>query len=85
MALPKPVWSEADIGVALKVAHNPSSPTKSMWNRDPTKMAVLQAMVSCQVRMGFDNSFGLNMSYALAQRRVCFLHSYSSGVEEVDY
>ena len=52
MALPKPVWTDNDIYVAWEVDANPSSLMWNTWNEDPTKIAVLRAIVSCQVRLG---------------------------------
>lgn len=74
MALPKPVWSKDDIDVAREVVRNPSSLIWSTWSKNPAKLAVLQAMVSCQVRIGRVGYFGWHMANALAQESVCFLH-----------
>ena len=70
MALPRPVWSDDDANVAQEVARKPSNLIRSTWNDDPTKIAVLRAMVSCQVRIGFSGYFRLNMFYALSQGQV---------------
>ena len=85
MALPKPVWTENDIYVAWEVIHNPSSLIWNTWNEDPTKVAVLRALVSCQVRLGVDRGFGSDMARVLAQKSVCSFHSYSLDMEEVHY
>ena len=85
MALPKPVWTDRDIEVAWEVVDNPSSPIWRTWNEDPTKIAVLRAIVDCQVRVGRIGEFGQDMVEALAQKSVCSLHSFSLGVEGVDY
>ena len=85
MALPEPVWTDHDIDVALEVHHNPSSLTWNTWNKDPTKIAVLQAIVSFQVRLGRDSLIDWDMVDALAQKWVCSLHSYSLEMEEVHY
>ena len=77
MALPKPVWTDDDITVAQEVARNPSSLIWNSWNESPTKIAVLRAIVSCQVRLGHAGDFGLDMTYALAQKWVCFPHPSS--------
>ena len=75
MALPKPVWTEHDVRVALEVVHNPSSLIWNTWNEDPTKIAVLRAIVSCWVRLSPSDYFGWNIVYALAQKGVCSPHS----------
>ena len=80
MALPKPVWIDHDLEMALEVDRNPSSLIWNTWNEDPTKIAVLRAIVSCQVRLrrdGRDWFFGWAVASALAQKSVCSLHSYS--------
>ena len=82
MALPKPVWSDDDINMAWKVVNNPSSLAWNAWNKDPTKMAVLRAMVSCQIRIGNAGDFGSDMVKALARKSVRSLHSYSLEVEK---
>ena len=85
MALPEPVWTEHDIYVAREVESNPSSLIWNTWNEDPTKIAVLRAIASCQVKLGPFRSFGWDMVRALTQKLVCSLHSYSLEVEEVPY
>ena len=85
MSLPNPVWSDNDISVAQEVDRNPSSLSRATWNKDPAKIAVLRAMVSCQVRVHHVDYFGWDMVKALAQKSVCLLHSSSFGVEEVCY
>ena len=82
MALPKPVWTQHDINVALEVVRNPSSLIWNTWNKDPTIIAVLRAMVSCQIRLRRANYFDWDMVDALAQRFVC---SRSLEVKEVHY
>ena len=85
MALPEPLWSNDDIDVAEEVDRDPSSLAWKTWNNDPIKIAVLRAIVSRQGRVGHAN-FGSDMAKALAQQYwVCFLHFYSSEVEEVHY
>ena len=81
MALPKPVWSDDDIRVAKKVVRNPSIP---IWIEDPTKLAVLRAIVSCGVRVN-SGHFDCDMVWALVQKWVCSLHSYSLEVGGVHY
>ena len=86
--LPKPVWTDQDVAVAREVVRNPSSLIWKTWNEDPTKMAVLRAMVSCRVRLRHYNwFFGSDMIWVLtqAQKRVCSFRSYSLEVEEVHY
>ena len=75
MALPEPMWSDADIAAAREVARNPASLILNTWIEDPTKLAVLRAMISCQVRLSGLEYFGWDMARALAQKSVCFLHS----------
>ena len=76
MALPKPVWTDQDLDIAWEVVRNPSSLIWNTWNEDPTKIAVLRAIVSCQVRLGRVGWFGWDIVNALAQKWVCSLHSY---------
>ena len=86
LALPKPVWSDGDIRVAKKVVRNPSNPIWNTWTKDPTKFAVIRAVVSCGARVSCGTRcFDWDMVWALPQKRVCFLHSYSLKVEEVHY
>ena len=85
MTLPRPVWTANDLYVAWEVIHNPSSLIWNTWNEDPTKIAVLRAIVSCQVRLGAVRTFGSNMVQALAQKSVCSFHSYSFDMEEMHY
>ena len=74
MALPEPVWSNDDIDVARKVDRDPSSLAWKTWNNDPIKIAVLRAIVSCQVRIGRDRdrggNLGRDMFNALTQQLV---------------
>ena len=83
MALPEPVWTDHDIDVAWEVVRNPSSLIWNTWNEDPTKIAVLRAIVSCEARLG--SVFRRDIVEALAQKWVCSLHSYSLEVKEVLY
>ena len=62
----------------------PSNPTWSTGD-DPTKLAIIRAMDSCQSRLGRVHDFCLDMADAMTQQWVCFLHSYSLEVEEVHY
>ena len=78
MALPQPVWTDHDIGIAHEVVYNPSSLIWKTWNEDSTKMAILRAIVSVQVRLGRHEWFNLDMVDCLTQKPVCCLHSYSS-------
>ncbi len=71
--------------MARQVVHNPSNLIWNIWNKDPTKIAVVRAIVSCQVRIGPGNYFGWDMVQSLAQKWVCPLHIYLLGVEEVRY
>ena len=64
---------------------NPSSLTGNTWNKNPTKLAILQAMHSCQSRLGRIDDFSRDIADALAQKWVWTLHSYSSVAEEVHY
>ena len=75
MVLPEPLWSDDDIVAGL---------VSSTWGKDPTKLAILRALYSCQARLGHDGAaFRGHIVDALAQKSVCFLHSYSLEVEEV--
>ena len=91
MALPKPVWSDDDIDLAFKAIHGPFYMIQDVWTawkKDPTKIAVVRALISCQVRIApglYGREFGVDMGRVLAQNLVCFLHSYSLAVEEVHY
>ena len=85
MTLPKPVWTDHDTNVAWEVYRNPLSLIWNTWNEDPTKIAVLRAIVSCQVRLGGAGWFDLDIKYALAQKEVCSLYSYSLDVKDVHY
>ena len=80
MVLPEPLWSDDDIKVVMEVIRDPSNLISSTWSKDPTKLAILRALDSCQARPGRDLS---NVASALLQKLVCFLHSYSLEVEEV--
>ena len=84
-ALPKPVWTNKDIAIALEVVRDHSSLIWNTWKEDPTKVAVLRAIVSCQVRLGRVGHFGWDMHTAMAHESVCSLYSYSWEVEEVQY
>ena len=77
MALPEPVWTDHDIGIAREVVNNPSSPIWKTWNEDPTKIAILRAIVSCLVRLDYSQWFSSDMFEFLTQKLVCCLHSYS--------
>ena len=87
MTLPKPIWTDHDVTVAWEVVRNPSSLISNTWNEDPTKMAVLRAIVSFRVRVYDLYMFDLNMIWALTQtqRPVCSFRSYSLEVEQVHY
>ena len=84
MDLPEPVWSVDDIKVAKEGIRSLISST---WSEDPTKLAILQALVSCQARLGYDDGirFDQRIVHALAQKEVCFLHSCSLEVGKVHY
>ncbi len=83
MVLPEPVWSHDDVTVTKEVIANPLNPIRKPWSKD--KLAILRAVASCQARLGHDNYFHRDIVDALAQRSVCFLHSYSLEIEEVHY
>ena len=76
--------SDDDIKVAEEVIRNPASVMSSIWSKDPTKLAVLRALASFQAKIGRGFS-SWNLTYALTQKSVCFLHSDSLEVEEVHY
>ncbi len=74
MVLPEPVWSDDDTSGLISNA----------WSKDPTKLAIIRALGSCQARLSYGRaSFDAYIIDALAQKEVCFLHSYSLEVEEV--
>ena len=85
MLLPEPLWSDDDIQVAEEVIRNPSSLISSTWSKDPTKLATLRALDSCQARLGHHVGFNADIARVLARKYVCLLHSYSLEVEEVHY
>lgn len=89
MTLPKPIWSDGDVRVAWQISRNPSdliSWAWTTWNKDPTEIAVLRALVSCQARIGLSREvFCLDMGMVLAQNLVCFLRPYSLEVEGLHY
>ena len=68
--------------MAWEVVRNPSTVIWNTWNEDPTKIAVLRAIVSCQVRLGPVRWFGSDMVQALTQKSVCSFQSYSFEVWE---
>ena len=49
------------------------------WNEDPTKMAVLRAIVSCHIGLRRQGYFCRHIGNALAQRSVCFYLSIFIG------
>jgi len=58
--------------------HIPNNPISLRWNilsKDPIKLAVFRAILSCRVGL---NSilFDRDMSNALSQYGVCFIHSF---------
>ena len=81
MALPEPVLTAHNIYSAW----DPPSRIRNTSNEDPTKLAVLRAIVSCQVRLDHDASSGWDMVRALTQNWVRSHHSYSLEVEEVHH
>ena len=86
MVLPEPLWSDDDVKVAGEVIRNPSSLLSSTWSVDPTKLAILRALDSCQARLSNGSIyFCAYIVEALAQKHVCFLHSYSLELEGVHY
>ena len=82
MTLPKPVWSGDDITMAQDEMRNSSGlilRASGTWNKDPTKIVVLRAIISCLVRIGYFGYFGWDMGKVLAQDLVCFLLIGSGG------
>ena len=84
-ALPKPVWTDKDLNIAREVVRDHSSLIWNTWKEDPTKVAVLRAIVSCQVRLGCVGHFGWDMHIAMAHKPVCSLYSCSLEEEETHY
>ena len=64
------------------MAGRDSSLILNAWNEDPTKMAVLRAMVACQVRLHHNYYLGWEIGAALAQQYVCSYLSIFIGREE---
>ena len=86
MVLPEPVLSGDDIRVTEERESNPFSLITSTWSKDPTKLAILQALGSCYAKLEYGSGyFTDNIVGALAQGSVCFLHSCSMEVEEVHH
>ena len=77
------MWTDHDVDMAWEAVRKPSSLIWNIWNEDPTKMAVLQAIVSFRVRLRKVGAFGWDMTDALAQKSVCSFRPYSLEVEEV--
>ena len=71
--------------MAWEVVRNPSSLIWKTWNEDPTKMAVLRAIVSFRVRLRDVGAFSWDMINALTQKWVCSFRCHSLEVEEVHY
>ena len=84
-ALPQPVWTDEDLDIAREVVRDHSSLIWNTWKEDPTKVAVLRAIVSCQVSLGRVSDFGWDIHAAMAHKPVCSLNSYSLEEEEVHY
>ena len=83
MVLPEPVLSDDDSKVATAKQRNPPDLIANTWSKDPTTLAVLRAMAPLQYRFGDLSYFNAEIVHALAQKFVCFLHSYSLEVGEV--
>ena len=77
--------SEDDSKVAMAKHLNQSGLISNTWSEGLAKSAVLRAIASVRDRFASSNTFDADMTHALAQKPVCFLHSYSSEVEEVHY
>ena len=77
MVLPEPVWSADDIRVIEKTLRNPSSLISNTWSTGPTKLPILLPLASCLARLIHVSWFGSDITHALAQKYVCFLHYYS--------
>ena len=81
MSLPSPVLSYEDIQMVHSGPYYYGNAVWGAWSEDPVKAAVLRAILSCRDGR-FLNHFGSDMSVALCQREVCFLHSFSLDTEE---
>ena len=80
------MWSDDDLKVTRELIRNPSSLISRTWSEDPTKLAIIRALVSCQAKLRSGHvAFDVTILNALAQKDVCFLHSYSLEVEGVHY
>ena len=64
--------SSDDLEEVRIAARNPLSLPWNALNKDPTKLAVLRAIVLCQIRLGLGNDFRRDIGDALAQKHVCF-------------
>lgn len=79
------MWSRNELEMVQKVGYDYQSRVWDNWSEDPTKVAAIQAIRSCQARVGYDYRFGQEVAMGLAQILVCFLHSCLLEVEEVHY
>ena len=67
------MWTDNDIDVAEEVVREPSSLIWNTWKEDPTKITVIQAIISCRVKLISPSTFERDMTNALAQKEVRFL------------
>ena len=73
--LPEPVLSPHDCAIALSSFPGPPSLAWNPWSEDPIKAAVLRALFSCQVRLGYGKLPYNDIAHALTQSWVRLLYS----------
>ena len=75
MSLPRPVFTDNDIAMIWNIPTNPISLRWNVLSKDPIKLAVFRAILSCKVGLNIA-LFDRDMSIALTQNGVCFIHSF---------
>ena len=74
MALPTPVLSDGDIVEVEGRSYESAVLNWDTWSQDPTKVAVLQAILYCLEEGYYPSEFRWIVSIGLSQNRVCLLH-----------
>ena len=82
MSLPKPVLSNSDLVSCRDGSYESATLIWNTWSRDPIKAAVLRVVLACE---SSNYQFGVDMTVALSQTFVGFLHSFSLEAEELHY
>ena len=85
MALPTPVLSDGDIVEVHRSSDESARLIWNTWSQDPTKVAVLQSILSCHARVLHYKDFHVVASVALGQKMVCPVHYSLLKGEEVHY